>query len=1342
MRKTASTLEWLASFLLSTLIVVVTAAQTRAQNQPAQSGLGALWITELMVNDGTSIQDEDGQFSDWIEIYNSSPNPVNLKGYHLTDDPTNLGMWTFPDVTIPGGGFRVVFASGKDRKNPVSSLHANFKLNADGEYLALVEADGKTITHEYAPQYPSQKTPKVGFSYGVAMKAQSLIEVSAEQRYFKTPTPGAVNTEGVIGFVAETQFSRKRGFYDAPFDTALSTTTGDAVIRYTTDGSVPTATHGILYAQPVHVEITTTLRASAFKPNFEPSAAITQSYIFIDQVIRQIRPPGYPARWGSTTGDYDMDPDVVNSPSYKNTIRNDLKSLPAFSLVMDIKDLFDTRTGIYANPDNKGVTWERPASTELIFPDGRQGFQVIHGVRIQGGYGRSPNLKKHSFRYLFKKEYGPGRLHFPLFSDSSVTDFDQFVLRSNYNYTWHAGESGFGSNVAHADYMRDEFARRTQLATGQLAGHGTFVHLYLNGMYWGLYNLCERPDDSFAASYYGGQKDDWDLITGGTRNINNTQVKAGNKDAWNKMMALTNAGGFENDAKYKALQDYVDIDELIDYMLVVYYIGNRDAPTVIGGGGTPWNFYSSRRRVPPGLFRFFPWDSEWSLEDNTVNVITFHNGRDNPAHIFQQLRKNPEFVMRVADHVHRHFFNGGAMTPEASIARYGDLAKLIDRAIVGESARWGDALSSTPKTRDQNWAPERDRILQKYLPARTDIVLQQLRQAKLYPALDAPEFNQPGGLVDRGFQLAMSNSASVEPIYYTTDGSDPRQPGGQLNAGKAVVYKTPIALTNNVQIKARSFDGSAWSALSEAAFSIRAAASDLALLKANLQITEVMYDPTGGTDFEFIELYNAHPSQSLSLSGLTFTEGVAFTFPDGSVLPPRSYLLVTNAGTDIQKANFRKQYGLDASILMAGPFTGKLANEGEPVTLKSASDGKTIITFEYGTSRGWPSASSGAGHSLVPQATAVDQESDGSLDYGGNWRASFAMGGSPGKADPAPTPSLLINELMANPANDGGAAGSGSWIELWNSGSASLTIKDWYLSDDTGNLKKWRLAPQTLETKQYLVIDPNSGLDSAGGNSFSLKKDGGQLYLSYLPRILGDDRVIDAVRFKAQESGITLGRFPDGGNYWYAMAPSRNAFNHVGNPHLVVDEVMYRPAVAASQKGDSTAEEFIEIFNPTDQEVLLQNENGAWRIDGGVTYVFPFDTKIPGGGRVLIVGFNPKDAKALETFRNAYASALNNSTAPILGPYQGKLSNTGERIALEKPLTHDPFTGNSSYAIVDEVIYFHQSPWTTLADGKGDSLQRISDAQSGNDPWNWVGSLPTPGRSSKPDTPVHFWKNY
>jgi hypothetical protein len=341
-----------------------------------------------------------------------------------------------------------------------------------------------------------------------------LVEYKATaltNEYFATPTPGTLNNSGFVAFVADTRFSPDRGFYDTPFSLSITSATANATIIYTTDGSVPSLTNGATYATPLPISRTTVIRAAAFKDGFQPSDVDTHSHIFVGDVVRQSpngeTPSGWPASWGGNAVDYGMDPDVVNNPAYSAELTNDLKSIPSYCITTDLKNLFDPTTGIYANPGNDGSDWERPAAIELIYPDGTKGFHINAGIRIRGGYSRSTGNPKHAFRFFFRQEYGTAKLQFPAFANQGGADsFDGFDLRTFENYSWSfEGDYRF---IA----LRDQFSRDTQLAQGQQGERGDFYHLYINGEYWGLFNTDERPEASFGETYFGGNKEDYDVI--------------------------------------------------------------------------------------------------------------------------------------------------------------------------------------------------------------------------------------------------------------------------------------------------------------------------------------------------------------------------------------------------------------------------------------------------------------------------------------------------------------------------------------------------------------------------------------------------------------------------------------------------------------------------------------------------------------------------------------------------------------------------------------------------------------------------------------------------------------
>ncbi|MHC4642059.1 MAG: CotH kinase family protein, partial [Planctomycetota bacterium] len=544
-------------------------------------------------------------------------------------------------------------------------------------------------------------------------------------QYFTTPTPRTFNVPGAQGVVDEVWYSHERGFYDTGFQLILSTGDDNAEIRYTIDGSKPTITHGLTYSSPINVSGTIIVRAVAVKPGWLDSKVEAHTYIFLDDVILQsTNPPGFPSTWGTHTAEYGMDPDVVGQGGtdifggiYSNTIKNDLKSIPTMSVVMDVNDLFGPG-GIYSNPRSGGVTWEKPGSVELIFPSGSEGYQANCGVRIYGGVGRYEQFEKHTLRLLFKSLYGPTKMRFPLFGEEATDEFDTIILRAGFNNSWHRHQS---TEEANTQLIRDQWICRSQLAMGKLGLSGTFVHLYLNGLYWGLYNPVERCNADFGSSYLGGEKEEYDALNSYPRN-----VVDGTADAWIAPQNLADAG-IANKADYDALAQYVDISNLIDYMILNIYAGNID-----------WddhNWYSVRRRAVGEGWKFLGWDSERTLESITGTDRTGIHQYNKPSNFYAHLRSNAEFCMLFADHVHRHLYNDGALTPEKNRARYKVMSDFIDRAIVGESARWGDSSRSLPYTRDAEWVTERDRLLNQYFPLRTNVAIGFLRgtSPKLYP---------------------------------------------------------------------------------------------------------------------------------------------------------------------------------------------------------------------------------------------------------------------------------------------------------------------------------------------------------------------------------------------------------------------------------------------------------------------------------------------------------------------------------------------------------------------------------------------------------------------------------
>jgi hypothetical protein len=780
-------------------------------------------ITEFMASNGRTLLDGDGNSSDWIEIHNAGDTGLDLIGYHLTDEPRKPRKWSFPSVELAPGQYLVVFASGQDSENYVDgerNFHTNFKLSTDGEYVALVAPKGAVVSEygSYTTTYPKQLRD---VSYGIG----TVESGDAEPRlgYMVTPTPGKPNVgneQVFAGFVRDIQLSVNPGFHDGPFKLELTSDTPHATIRYTTDGSSPSDTHGTIYSGQFTISHTTILRTAAFKRGYISTKVNTHSYIFLDDVLEQ-NGKAMPTSWGTHQGtwgnvgppyvslfgtpvqpNYDMDPEVVNDPRYRHTLKNDLRSIRTLSLVLDPADLWSEETGIYSYPLQRGVDWERPGSIELFDTEGNLDLQIDAGVRIHGGMGRNPeHTNKHSFRLLFKNEYGPSKLEYPLFGENATDEFDSIVLRANTNESWALD----GSTMA--TFVQDRWAAETQLEMGWVAPHGNWVHLYLNGLYWGLYNPTERLDAAFAANYFGGQKEQYDVIAYG-------QIKEGDKQAWNELFYLIR----QRQIDYDAVQEVLDVPAFIDYMLINHLAGNTDWPHN--------NWYASRRREPGAKWYFHSWDAEHSWRDINENRVTPRQflGKGNAGEIYAKLLdKVEQFRVDFADRIHRHFFNGGLLTPEANVRRLDRLTAAIDRAVVGESARWGDGKwdeTEPPRTRDDHWLPRLKDLKTSYFPARSDIVLQQYREVGLYPDVDAPEFNQVSATVSGPFAVGIRTFGNHGTVYYTTDGTDPRLPDGGVNQQALVYHGGRISIRGGTQLKARVLDAGTWSALNEATFAL------------------------------------------------------------------------------------------------------------------------------------------------------------------------------------------------------------------------------------------------------------------------------------------------------------------------------------------------------------------------------------------------------------------------------------------------------------------------------------------------------------------------------------------
>ncbi|MBP7508280.1 MAG: CotH kinase family protein [Prolixibacteraceae bacterium] len=822
-------------------------------------------------------------------------------------------------------------------------------------------------------------------------------------------------------------FSHKGGFYNSPFSMKMTVPDQQYTIKYTIDGSNP-QTSATTYDGGKSKTITIDpslsngraktpcfiVRASLYKEGLKASKPTTQTYIFLDKVITQSHPGGsWPKdKVNGQTVDLDMDPDVTQNGQYKNQMVNSLKDIPSISLVTEFEDMFGASSGIYVNSMNHGEEWERFCSVELINPDGSNGFNVNAGVRTRGGWSRHNNYPKHGFRLFFREEYGAAKLKYPLFENEGVDEFDKIDLRCEQNYAWSNGDP---RNTC----VREVFSRDTQRDMGRPYTRSRYYHLYLNGMYWGLFQTQERAEARFAESYFGGDKDDYDVVK--KDGLNSGVIATdGNLDAWERLWKATQKG-FETNAKYFALEGkdefgypvkgkeiMVDIDNLIDYMLIIFYTGNFDSPVSsfsTNNSGVNNMFAIDKRDDKTIGFRYFIHDAEHSmmidnanpgigLDEDRVNLkmaTPSSNYTFNPQWLHYKLTSNEEYRMRVADRVYKHFFNNGVFVPEIAQKRFAERVEQIDLAIIAESARWGDQNSGRPYTRNDYWLPEIERIYDEFFPYRTDIVLDQLIEGNLFPLVWPAIFKNGSSILTEDkynssevSSVSLSTGSNGAVIYYTLDGSDPRMIGGNLNSSaRRIENGGSIQVDGTTVVKSRVLLGNTWSALSEVAFSNDN--EDYSKFK----VTEINYHPSDsiiGSDtiddksFEFIEFKNTG-DKPIDLSGMKFSSSVEYQFEDNFFLAPRQFYVVAS-----KPKWFYERYGMVPS----GNYKNNFNNAGEKIVVTSPK-GAEIMNFQFYDVEPWPVAADGEGYSITTPLR-YPSGNPNNFDY---WVSSALINGSP-----------------------------------------------------------------------------------------------------------------------------------------------------------------------------------------------------------------------------------------------------------------------------------------------------------------------------------------------------------
>ncbi|MBI4645356.1 MAG: CotH kinase family protein [Bacteroidia bacterium] len=508
-------------------------------------------------------------FFDWFEIYNAGAEPIDLTGYFVTDDLQKPAKFRLQNTMIPANGFVVLWADDHDNWE-----HTNFKLNNDGEILALFSPDTVLI------DYVHFGTILPDISYGRKPDGCS------NWGYFGTPTPFQSNSTEACQNQDRANppvFSLPNGFYSGNQQLVLSSGSQSAEIRFTLDGSIPTLT-STLYSKPLLIEGTSILRARAFESEKLPSEIITNTYFCnINTALDIIS--------------------IVTPPVY----------------------LWDSLTGIYANSITDR---EIPCNIEYFDTSGISTFNQNIGLQICGQV--ASKLPQKSINIYARNKYGQNNINYKFFENRKNEHFQSIILRNG----------GFPENSS--TMFRE--AMMENIVVGKIDLEYSEYHpviLYINGNYWGIYNLREKQDENYLAANEGVDPNNVDFLEAYWLDI-----IAGDRSHYESLLSYMAQCDINSETSMNYIKEQIDYDNFINYQITNIYYANTDWP---GGNIRYWI-----PRTINGKWRWVLWDVEFGFglesdyNHNTLEFATATNSQlwSNPPEatwFFRKMLENEEF---------------------------------------------------------------------------------------------------------------------------------------------------------------------------------------------------------------------------------------------------------------------------------------------------------------------------------------------------------------------------------------------------------------------------------------------------------------------------------------------------------------------------------------------------------------------------------------------------------------------------------------------------------------------------------------------------------------------------
>jgi len=598
-----------------------------------------VYISEATAANDTLPVGTTGTPCDYVELYNSGNQPVDLSYYGLSDSITRPRKWQFPQgTTIEPGEYKVVLLDGNTAVSSYYELHTNFRLTrAGGETLSFCDPSGRVLDRMPLSLMPTDH------SFGRSLGYAGFY-------YFDAPTPGAVNGTGYYGYASNPSFTQRGGEYKGSVQVAINIPK-NMNVYYTLDGSIPSDADTLYQVGDLFdISRVTVLRARAFDPAglLQPSETITQTYLpnvyHAFPIVSVVSDPD--ELWNAEKGLLTVGPNVDKSKGipFKNTIYREFGKIP------------------------------RPGYVEMYLKDGTQLLNQGMEFALQGQY--SLDMPQKTMKVRAKAKYGSRYFEAALFEDRPFTEYKCFVLRNSGNdCVWTRMNDGFQSRLI------DAFNASAQTPSTVIHQAWNPVVVYLNGQYWGHYNMRERADRYFVAQHEG-----LDLSEAGNMDVLEASGKLvyGSKDEYAAMIKRIKASSpGTSDADLQYIVDNIDVDNYFDYMAFEMFFGNSD----------PGNIRYYRLKTEGSKWRWIFYDADYGLFRSGFDSVTSYL-KDSGAGeqkidntLIKKLLENAEmkdkFLKRLGE-IYQFF------TTDKMLEIYNAMAKQLEPEMSMHFARWSE----------------------------------------------------------------------------------------------------------------------------------------------------------------------------------------------------------------------------------------------------------------------------------------------------------------------------------------------------------------------------------------------------------------------------------------------------------------------------------------------------------------------------------------------------------------------------------------------------------------------------------------------------------------------------